>query len=106
MGRVGNAQLAPHSIDDAVRLWARRKLAFAHPTLPVTPSLLHQRTLAGFERLGGVFRRDRGDLLVVIPWSLRLVRLLHLEQIGQDEAAAVGAQRALAEQRIVGRQFL
>ena len=69
-------------------------------------SLLHQRTLAGFERLGGVFGRDRGDLLVIVPRSLRLFRLLHLEQIGRDETAAVGAQRALAEQRIVGRQFL
>ena len=68
--------------------------------------LLHQRALAGLERLGGIFRRDRGDQLVVVPRSLRLFRLLHLEQIGRDDAAAVGAQRALAEQRIVGRHFL
>src|SRR4051794_19710397 len=38
--------------------------------------LLHQRTVAGFERLGGVFRGNRGDLLVIVPRIFRLLGLL------------------------------
>src|SRR5215813_9185421 len=79
---------------------------FARPGMTATRSFLHQRALAGLERLGRVFRRNRRDQLVIVPRTLRLLRLLHLEQIGRNDAAAVGAQRALAEQGIVGRQLL
>src|SRR5450631_4580677 len=79
-------------------------------TLYVRPAaialFLHQRTLAGFERLGGIFRRDGGDGLVVVPGVFRLLGLFHLEQIGRNDPAAIDPQGALAEQRIVGREFL
>src|SRR3569832_1832881 len=71
-----------------------------------SPLLLHQRTLALRKRLGGIVRRNRGDQIVIVPRILRLFRLLHLEQIGRNETAAVGAKRPLAEQGIVGFDFL
>src|ERR1700693_1239992 len=70
------------------------------PGMTATQSLLQQRAIARLERLGRVFRRDYRDLLVVVPGVFRLLGLLHLEQIGRDQAAAVGPQRALAEQGI------
>lgn len=82
--------------------WAFRKSSRPQASFAL---LLHQRAIAGFERLGRVFRRDGGDQLVVVPGIFRLFRLFHLEQIGRNDAAAVGAQRALAEQRIVSRDF-
>ena len=78
----------------------------AAPGTTATRSLLHQRALAGLRaawpRLPARWSRPACNS----PTVLRLLRLLHLEQIGRDDAAAVGAQRALAEQRIVGRHLL
>ena len=54
----------------------------------------------------GLVGRDRGADLVVVARALRLGRLLHLEQVGRVDLAAVGADRALAEQRVVGRHRL
>src|SRR5207302_10238526 len=64
--------------------------------------LLDQRALALGERLGGVFRRDVGDLLVVIPRIFGFFRLFYFEQIGRNHATAVGADHRLAEQRVLG----
>src|SRR5258706_14750568 len=64
--------------------------------------LLHQGAVAlvdGPERLLGGGGRAR---LVVVPRPLGLGRLLDLEQVHGVQLAAVGADRALAEQRIVG----
>ena len=68
--------------------------------------LLQHRADALLERDEGFRRRDGGDEVVIVPRILRVRRLLHLEQIGRVDLAAVGADRALAEQRIVGRHFL
>ena len=64
--------------------------------------LLHQRAVALVERAEGLLGRDRRADLVVVPRRLRLGRLLDLEQVGGVDLAAVGADRPLAEQRIVG----
>src|SRR6478609_1712801 len=69
-------------------------------------SLLDERALALAERLEGLFCRQNRDLLVVIPWCLGLGRLLDLEKVHVVHLAAVDADRPLAEERIVGRQFL
>src|SRR3984885_2274139 len=71
-----------------------------------SPLFLDERALAQSQRLGGVIRRNRRDQSVVVPRIFRLFRLLHLEQIGRNEMAAVGAERGLAEHGIVGRNFL
>src|SRR5580704_17347359 len=90
-----------------------RSAPFAHPTrssdhpgMTVSLSFLDERAFALLDRNRGVFRRDGGDELVIVPRIFRFIRLLHLEQIGRNDAAAVGAKRALAEQRIVGRDLL
>src|SRR5262245_36383727 len=74
--------------------------------ITATRSLFHQRALAGLEWLGRIVRRDGGDQLVIVPRIFRFLRLLHLEQVGRDNAPSVDPQRALAEQRIVRRDFL
>src|SRR5262245_33618544 len=61
-------------------------------------SALHQRAAAFGQRAEGFVRRNGGAELVVVPRSLRLRRLLDLEQIHRVDLAAVGAHRALAEQ--------
>src|SRR5262249_35284835 len=65
-----------------------------------------QRAVAVLERTEGFVRRNRSAQLVEVAGIFRLTGLLHLEQIGRVQLAAVGADRALAEQRIVGWQLL
>src|SRR5204863_1080450 len=68
--------------------------------------LLYERTVALVHRperlLGGNRRAD----LVVVPRAPGLRRLLHLEEVHGMDLAAVGADHAFAEDRIVGRQLL
>src|SRR5205809_8076347 len=68
--------------------------------------LLYQRTGALRKRPEGLLSGGRSDQLVIVPRSLGFGRLLDLEQIGWVDLAAILADRALAEQRIVGRHFL
>src|SRR5215813_7496429 len=66
----------------------------------------HQRAVAVLERTKGFVGRNGGAQLVEVAGVFRLLRLLHLEQIGGVQLAAVGADRAPAEHRIIGRQLL
>src|ERR1700704_5877173 len=95
--------------------WVRRPgpvvRSDSRPAEPCDPAganslLLHQRALAFAERPCSLLRRDRRDQLVVIPGILRFFGLLDLEQIGRKHLATVGANGALAEQDVVGRQLL
>src|SRR5262245_30381807 len=65
-----------------------------------------QRAAALVHRTERLVRRDGGTQLVEVPRALRLVRLLHLEEIHRMDLAAVGADFALAEQLVVGRHGL
>ncbi len=84
----------------------RRGGPIARPSLMVPRSAAHQRAAAVLERTERLVRRDRGAHVVEVARdtsippasSPRTDRLVHL--------AAVGADRALAEQRIVGRHLL
>src|SRR5262249_39751972 len=69
-------------------------------------SAAYQRTTTFLQRTERFGRRNRGADPHVIPWALRFLRLLHLKQIRIVDLAAVGADRALTEERIVGRNFL
>src|SRR5882672_12404655 len=80
---------------------ARRREAGGSPLL-----LLYQRTSAFRKRSESLLARRGSDQLVIVPRSLGLGRCLDLEQIGRVNLAAVYANSALAEQRIVGRHFL
>src|SRR5690349_22329987 len=74
------------------------------PGVPVTSFHEGASTLAqGPERL---VRGNRGAQLVVVVRALGLGRLLHLEEISVVDLAAVGADRALAEERVVRGQLL
>src|ERR1039457_984880 len=66
----------------------------------------HQRAVAFLDRPEGLVRRNGSAGLIEVAGIFRLFRLLHLEQIGRMDDAAVGAHAALAEQRIVGRHRL
>src|SRR5450755_2470175 len=66
----------------------------------------HQRAVAFVERSEGLVRRNGSAGLIEVAGIFRLFRLLHFEQIGRVDDAAVGAHAALAEERIIGRQFL
>src|SRR5258707_4512048 len=90
--------------DDLVRSSAAGRIPKNWPA--ASSLLLDQRALTLAERPRGFFRRDRRDELVVIPRIFRFLRLLHLKQVGGQQLAAVDADGALAEQRIVGRQLL
>src|SRR5262245_58506230 len=68
-------------------------------------SALDQRATAFGQRAEGFVRWNGGAELVVVPRSLRLRRLLDLEQIHRMDLAPVGAHRALAEQLVVGRHL-
>src|SRR5258707_15289124 len=68
--------------------------------------LLYQRTSAFRKRSEGLLSRGGSDQLVVIPRPFGFGRLLDLEQIGRVNLAAGRADRARAEQRIVGRHRL
>src|SRR3989440_9171183 len=65
-----------------------------------------QRALAVLQGTECFGRRDGGADMIEVARILRLFRLLHLEQIGIVDLAAIGADGALAEQRIVGRHGL
>src|SRR5688572_26881798 len=68
--------------------------------------LLHEGAVALVDGAEGLLGRDRRARLVVVPRAFGLGRLLHLEEIGGVDLAAVGADAALAEQRIVRRHLL
>ena len=63
------------------------------------------RTAAVLQRTESLIRWNGGAQLVVVAGIFRLFRRLDLEQIGRVDLAAVGADLALAEQRIVGRKL-
>src|SRR5450759_2793367 len=65
----------------------------------------HQRAVAFLERPEGLFRRNGSAGLIEVAGIFRLFRLLYLEQIGRVDDATIGADRALAEQRIIGRHL-
>src|SRR5215218_7999633 len=65
-----------------------------------------ERAAAILQRAEGFSRRDGRLHVIEVAGVLRFRRLLHFEQIGVVDLAAVGADRALAEQRVVGRNFL
>src|SRR5688572_12051210 len=67
------------------------------------PDLLDERAASLGQRTERLLRGDRRADLVVVPRTLRLRRLLHLDEISRVDLASVGADRALAEQRVVGR---
>src|SRR4051812_40292907 len=66
----------------------------------------HQRTAAVLERTEGLRGRNGRKRLVEVTRILGLFGLLHLEEIRRMDLAAIGADCALAEQRIVGRHLL
>src|SRR3979490_85968 len=68
--------------------------------------LLYQRTSAFRKRSESLLSRGGSDQLVVIPRPFGFGRLLDLEQISGVNLAAVRADRAPAEQRIVRRHRL
>src|SRR5437660_6923081 len=71
-----------------------------------TDASLHQRALAILQRAERLIGRDRRAHLVIVPGSLRLRRLFHLDQVRRMDLAAVGADAAFAEQRIIGGHLL
>src|SRR5664280_1649936 len=89
-------------------LWRRAKgWALARPFVRCRHrSAACQRTVAVLERTERFIRRDSGAQFVEVAGIFGFCRRLHLEQISRMQLAAVGADGALAEQRIVGRQFL
>src|SRR6266851_9549182 len=64
--------------------------------------LFHERAVALVDGPEGLLGRDGRADLVVVPRVLRLGRLLDLDQIRGVDLAPVGADRALAEERVVG----
>src|SRR3954454_1994227 len=68
--------------------------------------LRHQRAFALVHRAERLAAGDRADQLVIIPRSFRFRGGLDLVQIHVMDVAAVGADRALAEDRIVERLAL
>src|SRR5215813_3270905 len=81
------------------------RLARPWPGRPLR-SLLHERALALVERAKRLRGGDDRALLVVVPRGLRLGRLLHLEQEHVVDLPAVGPDRALPEERVVGGHLL
>src|SRR5580704_15690269 len=63
-------------------------------------------TIAVFQRPERLFRRNGGAQDVIVTRIFGILRLLHLEHVSRVNRAAVGADAALTEQRIVGRHFL
>src|SRR5512139_1389103 len=61
----------------------------------VVGSALDQRATAFGQRAERFLCRDGGADLVVVPWPLRLGRLLHFEQIHRMDLATVGAHCSL-----------
>src|SRR5579862_814454 len=60
-----------------------------------------QRTITVLQRAERFVRRNRGALSVIVTRIFGLFGLLHFEEIGGMNLAAIGADRALAEQRVV-----
>src|SRR6185295_8315542 len=88
-----------------------RPFASQATTLPLSGegkarSATHQRAAAILERTECLGRRNGGADIVEVARMLGVSGLLHLVQIRVVDLAAVLADRPLAEQRIVGRQFL
>src|ERR1051325_7231667 len=82
----------------------RLSLRFRRSTLPLQgrvklASAAHQRAVAVLERTERFIRRNGRAQVIEVARILRLGWLLHLEQIGRVDLAAVGADGALAEQR-------
>src|SRR5437016_1195548 len=71
-----------------------------------TDASLDQRTLTVLQRPERLVGGNRRADLVVVPRRLRFRGLLDLDQIRGVNLAAVDANRALAEQRVVGWHFL
>src|SRR5512141_740731 len=88
-----------------IALWRERTPAGTDAGGP-SYLLLYQRTGAFRKRPEGLVARGRSDQLVIVPRSLGFRRLLDLKQVGRMKLAPVGADRALAEQRVVGRRLL
>src|SRR5512144_164586 len=65
-----------------------------------------QRAVAFLERPEGFIRRDRSADVVEVAGIFRFRRRFHLEQISRMHFAAVGADTALAKQRIVSWHLL
>src|SRR5262249_28569751 len=76
--------------------------SLSRPGMTATRSLLYQRAGAFRKRTEGLVGRRGADQLVIVPWPLGFLGLLDLEEIGRVQLAAVDANGALAEQRIVG----
>src|SRR5438034_11683319 len=89
-----------------IRSWPNSACVGMPNTVTGEALLFHQRTLALIQGAECLVRGDRRAQLVVIPWPLRLRRLLDLVEIHRVGLAAVRAHRALAEERIVGRHLL
>src|SRR6266571_2361115 len=92
-------------------LAARSRGAFPIALAPAaqrswTDASFHERALAILQRAEGLIRGDRRADLVIVPGTFRLGGLFRLEQICRMDLAAVGANHALAEQRIIGRHLL
>src|SRR5271166_3975267 len=75
-------------------------LAAALPGLRLLLCCCHQRASALVQRPERLVDGDGRQELVVVPRPLRLFGLLHLEQIHVMGLAAIGADLALAEERI------
>src|SRR5215472_4878213 len=69
-------------------------------------SAAHQGTGAFLQRTERLGRRNGGAQLVEVTGIFRFLGLLDFEQIRVVDLASIGADRALAEQWIVGRRFL
>src|SRR5579862_8032576 len=103
------AAAAPWSL-----VWQRRSSLTRKPANSPLPagrqgrlvSVGDERTVAVLERPEGFFRRDSGTQDVVVARIFGLFGLLDLEQIGRVDLAAVDADIAFAEQRVVGRHLL
>src|SRR6266487_4376013 len=103
-------ELMPSSSNMAFRSYSEDVLHAPHPSRRTLRALIgmrrvssdarsagHQRAAAFLERTERLRRRNGGTQIVQIPRTLRLFRLLHLEQIHVVDLAAVGPHRALAE---------
>src|SRR5262245_35656723 len=83
------------------------------PTVPACPLVvrsrepvelhLHEWAFALAQRAKGLSGRNCGAHLVIVPGSFALLGLFHLEQKNVVELAAIGTDRARAEQLILGR---
>jgi hypothetical protein len=69
-------------------------------------SRLDERTVAFGQRAVGLVARRGGQQLVVVPRTFALGWLLHLEQIGRGEVAAIFADGGLAEAVVLDRHCL